>query len=77
MVNYVTGTPQAFKYHKMTLSSLLNLSSEVSLTLVKWAKVNGTHYKISTIITKDILEDPIFASIIYIFLYAQTELLLE
>lgn len=67
----------SIKRHEVQTS--LNLSSEVPLKLVNWAKVKGTHYKINTIVTKDILEDdyPIFASIINIFLYGPDRIIFE
>ncbi|CAI6368046.1 unnamed protein product [Macrosiphum euphorbiae] len=67
----------SIKRHQV--QTLLNLSSEVSLTMVKWAKVKGTHYKINTIVTKDILVDdyPIFSSIINIFLYGPDKIIFE
>lgn len=46
----------------------LNLNVDVSLDLIKWAKVKGSHYKTTTIVTKDILEDNlIFGSIKNLF----------
>ncbi|KAE9543232.1 hypothetical protein AGLY_003143 [Aphis glycines] len=64
---------------RLEVQTFLNLNSVVSLTLVKWAKVKGTHYKINAIVTKDILEDnyPIFASIINIFLYGTDRIIFE
>lgn len=54
------------------------MRTEKPLTRINWAEIKGTHYKVNSILTKDLNDDkPNFVMIKNIFLYGSHGIIFE